>query len=191
MASSALYRYFSSRDELLTALIIDAYNSLGEAAEAADAAIAGRADVVGRWVAVVNALRTWALDRPHEYALVYGSPVPGYAAPQDTVDPASRPVLVLGGIIADANAAGAFAPDDEAPVPPALRLEIKRIADLVADGVSEAVAARALIAWTEIFGAISFEMFGRLNNTIDERSAWFDHQARAMAAFIGIGNEPA
>jgi hypothetical protein len=46
--------------------------------------------------------------------------------------------------------------------------------------------ARGLIAWTEIFGALSFELFGRLNNTIDERDAWFDHQMRTMVEFIGL-----
>src|SRR3954465_4125271 len=36
MASSALYRYFPSRDELLTRLIVDGYDDLGAAGEAAD-----------------------------------------------------------------------------------------------------------------------------------------------------------
>src|SRR6266511_3536558 len=70
MVSSALYRYFPSRDDLLTALIIDAYNSMGEAGEAADAAVADRADLLGRWLAVTRGLRAWALERPHEYALL-------------------------------------------------------------------------------------------------------------------------
>src|SRR6202046_3771698 len=48
MVSSALYRYFPSRDELLTALIIDAYDALGEAAEAADSGVVPAADVRGR-----------------------------------------------------------------------------------------------------------------------------------------------
>src|SRR2546429_434513 len=82
---SALYRYFASRDELLTALILDAYNAMGEAAERADAGVTDRTDLAGRWFAVARALRAWALERPHEYALIYGSPVPGYAAPADTV----------------------------------------------------------------------------------------------------------
>ena len=43
MVSSALYRYFTSRDDLLTALILDAYNALGQAAEAAWSASAVRA----------------------------------------------------------------------------------------------------------------------------------------------------
>ena len=60
MASSALYRYFKSRDELLTRLIIDAYDSLGAAAEASEAAI-DRADLAGRFTAICHAVRTWAL----------------------------------------------------------------------------------------------------------------------------------
>src|SRR3954467_8387614 len=70
MVSSALYRYFASRDDLLTALILDAYNALGEAVERADAAVADRADLAGRWFAVARGLRKWALDQPHEYALI-------------------------------------------------------------------------------------------------------------------------
>src|SRR5215475_8600094 len=76
MVSSALYRYFASRDELLTALIIDAYNALGATVEGADGAVSDRADFRGRWMASARSIRGWALARPAEYALLYGSPVP-------------------------------------------------------------------------------------------------------------------
>ena len=76
MVSSALYRYFPSRDDLLTALIIDAYDSLGEAAEAANERVAD-AEPLERWTAVAEAVRLWALEHPHEYALIYGSPRAG------------------------------------------------------------------------------------------------------------------
>ncbi len=186
MVSSALYRYFASRDELLTALIIDAYNAMGEAAETADADVTDRADATGRWLAVARALRQWALAQPYEYALLYGSPVPGYAAPQDTVGPAARPTVVLGRILAGAS--GLPVPAADPPLPEALRAEVKAINESIAAGagIDEAVMARALIAWTELYGAISFELFGRLNNTIDERDAWFEYQIRTMAAFIGL-----
>src|SRR5690349_7952048 len=97
MVSSALYRYFPSRDDLLTALIIDAYDSLGEAAESAHADVAA-AGPRERWIAVCVAARRWALEHPHEYALIYGSPVPGYVAPQETVPAASRVGLLLIGV---------------------------------------------------------------------------------------------
>ena len=101
MSSSGMYRYFASRDDLLTALIIDAYDALGEAVERADAAV-DRADLFGRWWAAASAVRTWARARPQEYGLVYGSPVPGYTAPQETVGPASRVPLALAAILRDA-----------------------------------------------------------------------------------------
>src|ERR1700729_3765226 len=74
MVSSGIYRYFKSRDELLTALIVDAYEAVGSRVEEADARCE-RVDFAGRWSACCHAVRIWALAQPHEYALIYGSPV--------------------------------------------------------------------------------------------------------------------
>ncbi len=108
MVSSAIYRYFPSKDDLLTALIIDGYNAVGAAVEKAEAACPGE-DYAGRWLAACRAVRSWALAHPHEYALVYGSPVPGYQAPEQTIEPASRAAAAFGKIIGDACRAGAQA----------------------------------------------------------------------------------
>ena len=198
MVSSALYRYFASRDDLLTALILDAYNALGEVAEQADAA-EERSDLLGRWMSVGHAIRDWAVAKPHEYALIYGTPLPGYAAPQATVEPASRPVLVMARILADASAAqapqgtdAALTPADGAGMGPhglveaGLNAEIEQISALIGAGVGTHAMARGLLAWTELFGAINFEVFGRLDNVISERAAWFDWQLRSMAAYMGL-----
>ena len=117
MVSSAIYRYFPSRDDLLTALIIDGYNAVGEAVENADAA-APADDFAARWLAVCRAVREWALAHPHEYALLYGSPVPGYKAPDATVPPAARDTVVLARIVSEAHAAGAVDPPGPLPPPP-------------------------------------------------------------------------
>ena len=114
MASSALYRYFKSRDELLTRLIIDAYDSLGAAAEVREATI-DRNDLAGRFTAICEAVRAWALAHPNEYALIYGSPVPGYVAPADTVQPATRVTALLLRIIVDAATAGRAPAEDAKP----------------------------------------------------------------------------
>ena len=188
MVSSALYRYFPSRDELLTALIIDAYDALGDAAEAADA---GRpaADIRGRWAATCHAVRNWALAHPHEYALIYGSPVPGYQAPQATVVPAARIARVAGGLVADAwrearVAGGGAAP--LTPLPPELAEQAAVVADAIAPGVPGAVIARLLIAWTQLFGMISFELFGQLVGSADPADAFFGYAVGQMADFIGL-----
>jgi len=190
VASSALYRYFASRDDLLTALIIDAYNAIGEAGECAEAAVTERLDLNRRWVAVANAWRGWALAHPAEYALIHGSPVPGYAAPVDTVAPASRRFLVVATIIRDGRRAGVLAPAATPPerplIPAPLRVELDAIAAALDVEVEAGLTARALIAVTELFGALNFELFGQLNNTIDDRRAWFDLQVRMMADLIGL-----
>lgn len=184
VVSSAVYRYFPSRDALLTALIIESYDSLGEMVEQCEQAVA-RSDLAGRWLALGRSVRAWALERPHEYALLYGSPVPGYAAPQDTIGPAGRPVLVLIQLLRDAVAAGVDVPTERPPRP--VRADLDRLsADPDYGGPPAGVLARGLIAWAQLFGALSFELFGRLTNTITDYDAWFDHQLRAMAAYLGL-----
>ncbi|MFI7356035.1 TetR/AcrR family transcriptional regulator [Streptomyces avidinii] len=79
MSGPALYRYFANRDELITELIRDAYRSLADAFIAADGGGAGRPGLAG----LARVLRRWALADPHRYFLIYGTPVPGYHAPQD------------------------------------------------------------------------------------------------------------
>ena len=91
MAPSALYRYFSSRDALLSALILGAYGSLADQAEhASEAAYAREDGAMARWVAVPRAMRSWARGHPHEWGLIFGSPVPGYEAPTETITPYTR-----------------------------------------------------------------------------------------------------
>jgi AcrR family transcriptional regulator len=177
MVSSAVYRYFASRDDLLTALIIDAYDAVGAAAERAEAA-AGRADLPGRWLAVCHGVRQWALDNPHEYALIYGSPVPGYQAPQDTIPPATRIPLLIGAILRDGYGSGDLPAGD--PLPEPLAAELTRVADAVAAGIPPRLMARGMTAWIQLFGMLSFELFGQFNNVIDNRAEFFDHQMRAV-----------
>jgi len=184
VVSSAVYRYFDSRDALLTALIIDGYDSLGSAVEVDEARVPRR-DLTGRWMAVGRSVRTWALARPHEYALLYGSPVPGYAAPEDTIGPASRPVWVLTAILRDGAARGVLVPSDR--LPRAVRADLERIgADPGFAGIPAAVLSRGMTAWAQLFGSLSFELFGRLTNAVTDYEAYFDHQLRSMAHYLGL-----
>jgi AcrR family transcriptional regulator len=186
MVSSAVYRYFPSRDDLLTALIIDGYNAIGAAAEKADAA-RHRDDQAGRWLAACRAVRDWALAHPHEYSLVYGSPVPGYQAPEQTIGPASRVAAVLGKIISDAHADGVLDPPAVCPPPPAsFAPDAARLRESVLAAVPGRVAARALAAWASLFGLVSFELFGQFENVVTDRGAFFDHAVSCLGRTIGI-----
>ena len=182
MVSSALYRYFPSRDDLLTALIIDAYDSLGERAEAAHAAVA-EADPVRRWVTVCEAVRGWAQEHPHEYALIYGTPVPGYSAPRETVPAAARVGLLLIGVVRDAHhGRGLEVPllSDEL-VPEAVRMA----GDLAPDLPPGAVAA-LVAAWAQLYGLVGFELFGQFNRVVEEREPFFRHAVTRLAHGVGL-----
>jgi AcrR family transcriptional regulator len=187
MVSSALYRYFRSRDELLTALIIDAYDALGAAAEAANSALPAT-DIRGRWRAACTAIRGWALANPHEYALIYGSPVPGYEAPRTTVASAARGVIVMGGILADAEVrtGQAGAQRREEPLPAELARQVAIVAEAIAPGVSDGVLTRGLIAWTQLFGMISFELFGQFVGTLEPADSFFGYTVERMADYVGL-----
>jgi len=189
MVSSALYRYFPSRDDLLTALIIDAYNALGEAAEAAVAADPGRGPRA-RWLAACRAIRAWALENPHEYALIYGSPVPGYQAPEATIGPASRVPLAFARLLADADAAGALPAGDGPALGDALAAQAAALATTLAESGAIAVPpdalVRAIIAWTQLFGMISFELFGQFVGSFDPADAAFDYAVAQLATFVGL-----
>jgi AcrR family transcriptional regulator len=82
MTPPALYRYFADRDELLTALIIDAYGDLGRTVARARDSVT-EDDLAGRWVAAATAYRDWARSEPQQFALILGLPVPGYVAPEE------------------------------------------------------------------------------------------------------------
>ncbi|MDQ2837302.1 MAG: TetR/AcrR family transcriptional regulator [Actinomycetota bacterium] len=185
MVSSAVYRYYPSRDELLTALIIDAYDAVGAAAEAAEAGCR-RSDLTGRWLALTRAVRGWARANPQEYALIFGSPVPGYQAPRDTVDPAARIPLLMVRIVSDAIEAGRL-PAADGPIPRPVRADLKALRALIAPAVPEHQLARAVMAWTQLIGSISFELFGHLTGAVQDYEAYFDFQMGRIARELGLG----
>ncbi|MFF3326865.1 TetR/AcrR family transcriptional regulator [Streptomyces sp. NPDC002889] len=183
MVSSALYRYFPSRDELLTALIVDAYDAVGAAAESALTSAPGQDDHLARWSALCSAVRGWALEHPHEYALIYGSPVPGYRAPEDTIGPASRVGLALISIVRDAHRADGIALP---PLTPHMRPEAERLAAEIAPDLPPAVAVALIAAWSQLFGLISFELFGQFHRVVEDRDTFFAHVTDRLAHEVGL-----
>jgi AcrR family transcriptional regulator len=172
LVSSALYRYFPTRDDLLTALIVDAYNDLGASAERA-VQRASRETPRRQMRAAASAIRKWAKSNPNEYALLYGSPVPGYEAPQFTVEPAARVAFVLGSIVTEAwqHAPVANLCDHESISSQGL---LESGVEVVMPGVPQSVRARSLMVWSQIFGCISFELFGHYKGTVRNANRFFE-----------------
>jgi AcrR family transcriptional regulator len=183
MVSSAVYRYFPSRDALLTALIVDAFDAVGDAAEQEVARTTDR-PFLHRWLAVTGAVRAWARAHPEDYALVYGSPVPGYEAPRDTADPAARVSLAALRLVQDGLDRGEIDPTPNVELPDVVRGDLSRLRDTAAPGVPDEVLARTLLAWTAMYGGISYELFGHLHTVVDDHDAFFEAQMRRLGLLL-------
>jgi AcrR family transcriptional regulator len=181
MVSSAIYRYFPSRDDLLTVLIIESYERLGAAVDAGDAKVRRRTDFRGRWRAAAHALRAWAIDHPSEWALLFGTPVPGYAAPEATIPAATRYTTVLISILTDMAAAGHV---HRTAVPKVLRSDLARLRGQLDTEVSDAALTVGMNAWAAVMGAVNLELFGHLHNVVNQPGALFDAVVEQHAALI-------
>ena len=185
LVSSAVYRYVASRDELLTLLVIDAYTELADAVDAAIAA--APTDRLRRIHAGVAAMRTWAQAEPTRWALLYGSPVPGYAAPaEQTTEPGTRTLLALLTLAVPADGVTAGA----APVrlTRSLRTDLKAIAAQAGVSVSEDALADLLLWWSCVVGMISSEVFAQLGaDTVTDTDALFGHHLTRLNRLLRLG----
>ncbi|MDO5496183.1 MAG: TetR/AcrR family transcriptional regulator [bacterium] len=178
LAPSALYRYYPGLDALLTALIVAAYRDV-EAAAARAAERAAREPAQERALAVALAVRRWAIAHPHRYSLIYGTPVPGYKAPTDTVDPASGVGRVLIGVLGAGGQPHEAPADDDAGRASAVDAETA-----AAMGIPPHVAVHAIRLWTHLFGMISFELFGHWVNVVADPEEFFTAEVRRLVADV-------
>jgi AcrR family transcriptional regulator len=186
MAPSALYRYFDGRDALLSALILDAYEALATEAERAADATQAEASDAERWLAVPRALRLWALEHPHQWGLIFGTPVPGYEAPEDTVEPYARVAAALVRPLVAAKEAGRLRPDGVRRVSDELRAAVAPVSEGLLPGVPVDKVVLALLAWTTIIGTISLEVFGHWRKTVWEPGLLFEAAIRQAGDTIGL-----
>jgi AcrR family transcriptional regulator len=185
LVSSALYRYFATRDELLTALILDAYNELGASVERADAKFE-RTRVYERWCAAANAVRRWAKKSPHEFALIYGTPIPGYEAPPESIAAASRVARVLGDILNESRATrGRPRTKGTSSTGSFSFLEVGALEEVM-PAVAPSDYVKALMAWTQIFGFLTFELFGHYVGSVKNTNKTFDAVVDELARLLDL-----
>jgi len=191
LASSAVYRYVESRDALLTLLVSQSYDAVGQAVEQAAAGSVAAGHTPARtWLEAGRAFRAWALDDPHGFELIYGTPVPGYVAPPDTVTPAARLWGVVVDVLVAAREAGTLQPAAQ-PFPPAgvvtgdvLAFAVAR--DPRAAALDDADAARCLTMFATLVGAVTSELFGHLTGIAADRARAFDVVVATAAAGVGL-----
>lgn len=190
VVSSAVYRYVASRDDLLTLLIVDAYDELGTAVDAAVGAVPD-SEPAAQFHAAGHAVRTWALAEPARYALLFGTPVSGYRAPGErTSGPGTRVIFALIGIWQRAFEQGLLVITEGAetdPLPPALAADVQVIRSQIGVTLPDLALARGLLAWPALFGAVNWEVFGQWGEgTFRDPVALFDHQLESLSALMGL-----
>ncbi|WP_026918331.1 TetR/AcrR family transcriptional regulator [Gordonia shandongensis] len=183
IAPSALYRYVRSRDDLLTLLIVDAYDDL---ADALDAATTPADPPRTAFVAFATALRAWARSNAGEYALIYGSPVPGYHAPGDvTRRSGTRPLALLASLAVRVDAV----PEVPGTSGSTQRAAAAALAPAAADpavprGADPASIARTIAVWNLLLGSIASELFEQLGPVTDDPDAVYAGITDLAAALL-------
>jgi hypothetical protein len=171
----------------LTALITDGFASLADALEAIEAEVAVVTDGGERFIRIVRAYRAWALAHPSEYALIFGTPVPGL----EVEDPASKVELVRGvnvlfRCMIDAVQRGVIQPPPlQGPGAGRLRSRLRAWGMDEAPGLPPAALAGCLFAWTQLHGAISLELFGHMPEVLLPADDLFEQQMRQVLAAMG------
>lgn len=157
ITAPAIYNYFPRRDDLVTALIIDAYISFGDSQFAARDAVPAD-DLIGRLRAIGIAYRDWALTYPQRYLLIFGTPIPGYEAPLEKILPSSaRSLSALAGVVEALRRADQLRTTDFPQVTEAylsyLETWRKNVGDV--DMLSLSVA---MLIWARVHGIVSLEI---------------------------------
>lgn len=203
MTAPALYRYFADRDELLTAMIVDAYNDLGAVMADARAKVP-RSDPGGRFLALAHTYRRWARAEPERFALILGLPVPGYHAPEEgpTTEAASRAMAQLKALFFEAAEQGVLGRPLLGKVAEAVRSFVSKHHDPVLDDsaphgpmehdsdgppVPPETFQAMLHCWSCMHGFASLEAHGHLDwMPIDVREAIFESGVRLVARAAGL-----
>jgi AcrR family transcriptional regulator len=188
MTAPALYRYVDGVDGLITLLIADGYTSLAEQMEAA-AQVHDADDPGGRFLRVAEAAREWARNDPARWGLLFGSPLPGYAAPPDgpTTALAQRAAGVFWQLIAEADAAGLLGPPLVADVDPAALPLLQENTPVTAAGpLSHATESATWSAISLLLGAIAVEVFKHMPQC-DEPTALAVFRSKVLVALRIVG----
>jgi AcrR family transcriptional regulator len=161
ITAPAIYNYFPNRDALVTALIVDAFTSLGDSEEAAIQSIPAN-KLEARFTALGLAYREWATQYQQRYQLIFGTPIPGYEAPADVTLPAAASALVpLIEAIQALYEAKKLRVENLAKLTPALKSMLEAWQRFVSDTgmqVHIEVLYLAYVIWSRVHGLVTLEL---------------------------------
>jgi AcrR family transcriptional regulator len=191
MTSSALYRYYAGRDQLLDVLAADAFASLADSLEDAE-----RSASTERWdertLEIFRSYRRWALAHPTEYALMFGGPIPGFESHSPLIKQEMfRGVSVLFRCMIAGLAEGFAHPPPLSPkAERKLRAKLKKWGGPPGGGLGPDALAGCMTTWTQLHGAISLELFGHLPEALVPADELFEHLMGQLLQVLSGGERP-
>jgi AcrR family transcriptional regulator len=188
MTAPALYRYYKDRDALVTALLIDAFTAFGHALEA------GRDtcsldDHAGRFRAMCKAYFTWAAENPQRYALLFGTPIPGYLFADELGPVAQRSFLVLQGVLGEAHVAEKITGElTTLRLPSRLKSKYETLRKMGMPN-TPLVTHLALSVWSMMHGITSLYLHHYLGGFLQENvEAFVDFEIEKIARLLGLAS---
>ncbi|MCB0084074.1 MAG: TetR/AcrR family transcriptional regulator [Caldilineaceae bacterium] len=187
MTAPALYHYFPSLDDLITALIVDAFR--GHAAyvrQQRDAAIAAGKGYREQLFVAMQAYRQWALDQPIDFQLVYGNPIPGYAAPAEVTTPAARSLgeVFMETLLAAVQAGEIDPPTFTEPIPPTVLNHYRHHFGL--DGPQAQIFHQMNHGWSLMHGMVTLEIYNHAAPVVGDTDAFYEQAIRHQFHLLGI-----
>jgi AcrR family transcriptional regulator len=184
MSPAGLYRYYDGRDALLTALITDAYNALADAVEAGISSVGESPRE--RFGAGIRAYRRWSLDNPNQFLLIFGTPIPGYAAPEGgpTVAALQRMGDALFRVGIEAWVGGSLPLHQPSRVPVDGEVEM---AKQIHPDLPPTLIGVMLGAWARFHGLVTLEVLGQLDWMYgDKVGSFFDAEVERLLDDLGL-----
>lgn len=179
ITAPAIYNYYPSRDDLVTALIVEAFTSLADAQEDSLTGLAGNRRAV-RLSALGLAYREWAVTYPQRYHLVFGTPIPNYTAPEEVTLPAAAKALVpLIQSIQDLASAGELQVERLAEMPPKLKSMLGAWSK-VAGGFDPEVLYLALVIWSRVHGLVMLEITHQIPSFFDDPAEMYRQEIKNL-----------
>lgn len=182
----ALYHYYPALEDLITALIVDAFAALGDAVQAAVEALPLNQPARALWAGML-AYRSWALAHPVDFQLIYGNPIPGYTAPAEvTVPLAARPFESLGRALWAAAELGQLNLPVHYQPPPQIAAHLAAWMQQAGYPPPPALMYALITGWTRMHGMVMLELFDHTPPTVGDPTAFYEQQVAAFLRELGL-----
>jgi AcrR family transcriptional regulator len=188
MTAPAIYNYFPRLEDLITALLVDAFNGLGDAI---DEAIAKASSTSEKIRDGANAYRGWANDHKADFQLIYGNPIPNYEAPREvTVPLATRPLVSFYRCLMDAYQEGQLSiPPEYASVPESISSYVSGFLHPQYPQTKDmpmSLYYLLTVLWTRIHGVVMLEIFGHLEPSLGDVDSFFEGEITVFLKNLGL-----